>query len=555
MAWVIKRTSGVKAVLLGAAAVAATAMPSGAAAQAAPDTCDAATNLMTNGGFELPDSGTGTPPTVQQVNENSVPGWSTSEGSNLIEIWESGFSANPRAGVPVTPSHTGDQFAEINAQSSGGTLSQIVNVNPNAEVVLTWAHRGRPNNSTGATLSQTASLALTDNSGASVNSGAFSADSTAWIEHSQTLATGNTATQLTVAFTSLTAGSSSAQGNFLDSITACQTFLTFAAEETTRNDVDGSGGDSAGDIATIQYTISNPSGNARGLDDVTVTDPLLGTFTIASPTSGDTDGDGILDPGETWIVTRPYTLTQQDLDDAADTPGFELTPTANSTGDTGDNVLNSNPASYTVPITTVDLVAVNDSTIAEPGENNVLNVLTGDTFDGNAATTTNASLSVATGSAVPPQLTFNPATGNVSVVAGTPPGPYSFDYEICEQANPPNCEIATATVTVASAPQLEMTKVADDDEAVTVGQLVTYTYTITNRGNVNVLGVTVGDVHNGSGPAPTPASETLTADNNAVGDSTDADANNGIWDVLAPGDVVTFTGTYTVTQADIDNLQ
>ncbi|MEP3050744.1 MAG: hypothetical protein ABJP48_13355 [Erythrobacter sp.] len=103
-------------------------------------------------------------------------------------------------------------------------------------------------------------------------------------------------------------------------------------------------------------------------------------------------------------------------------------------------------------------------------------------------------------------------------------------------------------------PVLAMTKVADDDALVTVDQIVTYTYTVTNNGNVAVAGVTVNDVHNGSGPAPTPIGETLT-DNGTTGDSTDATPNDGVWDNLAPGDVVTFTGTYTVTQTDIDTLQ
>ena len=105
------------------------------------------------------------------------------------------------------------------------------------------------------------------------------------------------------------------------------------------------------------------------------------------------------------------------------------------------------------------------------------------------------------------------------------------------------------------APELEITKVADDDAFVTVGQIVTYTYTVTNSGTINVRDVTVGDVHNGDGPAPTPAGETLSTDSGTTGDSTDVTADDGVWSVLAPGDVVTFTGTYIVQQADIDNLQ
>jgi len=45
----------------------------------------------------------------------------------------------------------------------------------------------------------------------------------------------------------------------------------------------------------------------------------------------------------------------------------------------------------------------------------------------------------------------------------------------------------------------------------------------------------------------------LLTDNGTAGDSTDA-ADDGSWDVLAPGDVITFTGTYVVTQADVDLL-
>lgn len=112
----------------------------------------------------------------------------------------------------------------------------------------------------------------------------------------------------------------------------------------------------------------------------------------------------------------------------------------------------------------------------------------------------------------------------------------------------------TETVTVASNPALSMTKVADDDALVTVGQIVTYTYTVTNNGNETIRNVVVGDDHNGDGPAPTPTGETLTT-NNSGGGSSDITPDDGVWSVLAPDDVVTFTGTYTVLQADIDNLQ
>jgi large repetitive protein len=86
------------------------------------------------------------------------------------------------------------------------------------------------------------------------------------------------------------------------------------------------------------------------------------------------------------------------------------------------------------------------------GNPNVLNVFGGDTINGAPATSGNATLSVAPGSTVPPQLRFDPATGVVGVNPGTPAGTYSFDYQICEALNPTNCRTATATVTVDASP-------------------------------------------------------------------------------------------------------
>ena len=103
-----------------------------------------------------------------------------------------------------------------------------------------------------------------------------------------------------------------------------------------------------------------------------------------------------------------------------------------------------------------------------------------------------------------------------------------------------------------AAPLLSVTKIADDDTDVVVGQIITYTYVVSNDGNVPITEVTLSDnVTAGSGTAPVPTLVTLT---NTSGNSSDDAADNDV-DVLAPGDTATFTGTYVVTQDDIDNLQ
>jgi len=114
-----------------------------------------------------------------------------------------------------------------------------------------------------------------------------------------------------------------------------------------------------------------------------------------------------------------------------------------------------------------------------------------------------------------------------------------------------------ATMTVAkAATAVNGNPLADPATAnVAAGDIITYTYTVTNTGNVPLTGVSLADsVTAGSGAAPTPGSETLLTDNGTLLDSTDA-AANGSWDTLGPQDVITFTGTYTVTQSDVDNLQ
>lgn len=101
---------------------------------------------------------------------------------------------------------------------------------------------------------------------------------------------------------------------------------------------------------------------------------------------------------------------------------------------------------------------------------------------------------------------------------------------------------------------ISVTKVADDTTDVPAGQMITYTYRVTNTGNQIISNVTLSDAHGGSGAAPMPTNETLSNDSLPSGDSIDGGVNAS-WDRLAPGDVVTFTGTYVVTQSDIDTLQ
>ena len=119
-----------------------------------------------------------------------------------------------------------------------------------------------------------------------------------------------------------------------------------------------------------------------------------------------------------------------------------------------------------------------------------------------------------------------------------------------------NSNVSSAAVPVAtSAPQMVVTKTANPTSGLKAGDTVTYTYTVKNSGTVTITNVSLNDVHNASGLAPVPKNETLSSDVTPSGDSTDATPNDGVWSTLAPGDTITLTATYTVTQSDLDNLQ
>ncbi|MFD2200600.1 hypothetical protein ACFSKV_03415, partial [Shivajiella indica] len=81
---------------------------------------------------------------------------------------------------------------------------------------------------------------------------------------------------------------------------------------------------------------------------------------------------------------------------------------------------------------------------------------------------------------------------------------------------------------------ISLTKSADKTAEILNGDLITYTYVVTNTGNVTINGISLNDVHPGTGTLSAP--------------STSDPVNN-----VAPGQTVTYTATYSVTQDDIDN--
>ena len=93
---------------------------------------------------------------------------------------------------------------------------------------------------------------------------------------------------------------------------------------------------------------------------------------------------------------------------------------------------------------------------------------------------------------------------------------------------------------------LSIAKSASPTSVATVGQTVTYTYTVTNTGQTPLTAVHVSDTQQApaGGLTSGPACQSLTSP---------AGTCSGSSTSLAVGQVATFTATYTVTQADLNN--
>ncbi|GAB3312298.1 hypothetical protein GCM10027298_37400 [Epidermidibacterium keratini] len=556
---VITLTFGLLTLLTVAAPV-----PQEAEAAQNPTTCNPIS--IQNGSFEQPAQ---TANVVIQ-SQTLVPGWSTTATDGQIEIWRYNNGTNfPNPGS--VPAAEGRQFAELNANQTS-TLYQDIATVPGQVMRWSLKHRGRLGADTmqvqigapGGTL-----VAQTPTGATSTN---ITDGNTAWGTYSgiYVVPAGQTTTRFAFAAVSTSSGNTSV-GNFLDDIVFANS-PCMITDKSVANLSSTDGSTLVGDI--LEYTVTTRNGGGDASQNTYMTDPIPagteyvpGSMTVDGATLTDASGDdrGAVGSGQVRVnlgsgatataggsipaggsstvkfrvrvtdaalgqtitntatvnynwspvsTTNQVSTSNDVVSPTVQRAGISLTKSVASTSPGADGRLNvGDTITYSFRVTNTGTVALSGVSISDPRVTNVSCPTT--TLAAGASTTCTGTMTVT-------QADVDSGSAkNTASASGTPAG-----------HQPVTSTPSSTTTPLDQTASLSLTKAATGNPGANgrydVGDIVTYTFTVTNTGSRTISGVRIVD--------PLPGMSAPTCQTTTLGQ----------------GQSTTCTSTYSLTQADID---
>ncbi len=322
----------------------------------------------------------------------------------------------------------------------------------------------------------------------------------------------------------------------------------------------------AGQVMTYRVTIAN-TGNQTLTTPVVVSDTFqLGgaARTLSSGpayASGDTDSDGAIDVGETWLYSATYTTTQADIDGTgsySNLAQFDTAQTAPVNSNTVTTSVTRSP-SFTVAkaktsgpatITAAGQVLGYTITVVNSGNQTLNGLSISDTFQlGGAARTLTSGPSYASGDTdsdgaidVGEAWTYAASyTVPQTDMDGTGNFTNSATYDTA-QTTPSTTGTVTTNVSRTASFSILKGQTGGPNPITAAGQTITWLITISNTGNQTLTGLSLTDSLTQAASA-----RTLTSGPSYSSGDTDSD---GAVDV---GEVWLYGATYTVSLSDMNN--
>jgi len=293
---------------------------------------------------------------------------------------------------------------------------------------------------------------------------------------------------------------------------------------------------------TLTYTITVTNTGNVSLTGVVLTDAIVGGSELStSLQSGDTNSNNILDVGEVWVYTATYNATQDDIDlgtDLVNTASVVTNEITTPVTDNATTTINRN-AAMTVE-KSVDHTEINAPTlltytitVSNIGNISLTGVVLTDAIVGGPELSTslqsgdtNSNNILDVGETWSFTATYD-ATQN-DIDAGT-----TLVNRAVADTDHTDPESAEASTTISQSAGWSMTKSAAEENYETTGDILHYTITLTNDGNVSIGNIVVIDPGADAGIVKY--------------ENGDTDNDNR----LDPDETWTFSAIHTVTMADI----